>query len=299
MDLRQAESIRAVDDDGVRRRPRRCRFSMMVVADENVEAPMIEVEHELFQNHVSRHLAVPHPRHSPRARALRMGLRRFLRWSRWCCGRSISAHRARISRKEASRTTVSFHSSTKVFTAKAFRGWEVVINDKSRKPPMAMFKVPRNRRRGESEDVRPRFRRAFSLSLSRHAETVLPRRSQTNPKSLENVSFTLQQSLRGDDYVDLARGDAGEDPFPPPCCCESATGFRQRTGQFGESVDEGSCSVAEREGVVGTSTATCLPACTADEGGAQARPSVFAEFRTVAADDPGPMGLSDLRSLST
>src|SRR5258708_31938616 len=75
MDLRQAEPIRAVDDDGVRRRHVDAAFDDGGT-DENVEAPMIEVEHELFQITFA-HLAVAH-------RDVRLGheladrLRRFL-----------------------------------------------------------------------------------------------------------------------------------------------------------------------------------------------------------------------------
>ena len=56
MDLRQAESIGAVDDDGVRRRHVDAALDDGR-ADQNVEAAMIEIEHELFEIALA-HLAV-------------------------------------------------------------------------------------------------------------------------------------------------------------------------------------------------------------------------------------------------
>src|SRR6185437_14831984 len=74
MDLRQAEPVRAVDDDGVGGRHVDAAFDDGG-ADQHVETPMIKVEHELFQVALA-HLAVA-DRDTRLGHELANGLRRL------------------------------------------------------------------------------------------------------------------------------------------------------------------------------------------------------------------------------
>src|ERR1700680_1430655 len=75
MDLRQTETIRAVDDDGVGRRHVDAALDDGGT-DQNIEPPMIEIEHELLQIALA-HLAVP-DRDIRLGHELANGLGRFL-----------------------------------------------------------------------------------------------------------------------------------------------------------------------------------------------------------------------------
>ena len=136
-------------------------------------------------------------------------------------------------------------------------------------------------------------RRALSFSLSR-----TPKRCSssitTKPKSLKR-DLSLQQPLRGDDYVDLARGDAGENALRLLVASKARQAFDAHR-PIGEPVDEGRVVLLREQGGRHQHR-DLLAGLHGDESGAQ-RDLGLAEA-DIAADDPihGLVGLQVAQDL--
>jgi hypothetical protein len=134
--LRQAELVGAVDDDGVGVRDVDAGFDDGR-AQQHVEALPVEVEHHALQLALG-HLAVGDARCAPRAPVPVRA--HAARWCRPRCAGSTPGRRACSSRWKASRIMRVVPGTTKVCTARRCAGGVAMI-ERSRSPAIAMLSV--------------------------------------------------------------------------------------------------------------------------------------------------------------
>jgi hypothetical protein len=163
----------------------------------------------------------------------------------------------RISRRQASRIRPSFHSVTKVFTASRSVGGVVII-DRSRRPPSAMFMV-----RGMGV--------AVSVSTSTSARSDLSRSLSRTPKRCSSSMMTRPRFLKptvcwSSLWVPITMSTAPD--CSPAMTRSTSLGERKRDSdstRIGQSAKRSrkvwKCCCASS--VVGTSIATWRPSCTA------------------------------------
>ena len=122
----------------------------------------------------------------------------------------------------------------------------------------------RDRRGGEREHVHFGAQRLQPFLVA-HAEAMFLV-DDDEPEVLE-AHVGMQQPVRGDDDVDRAVLDAFDARRSIPCAVRKRDSVSMRTGQSAKRSRKllVCCSASS---VVGTSTATCLPACARDERGA-------------------------------
>ena len=222
--LREAELVGAIDDDRVGGRDVDAALDDRR-ADQHVEPLVIEVEHHLLE------LALATSGRGRRRCALRAAARRSrarcARWSRRGCARSRSARRGGSRAGTPRGSSRTSHSPTNVLIDRRAAGGVAMI-DRSRKPPSAMFNV-----RGigvavsvsMSTSARSRFSRSLSFTPKRCSSSMI---SKPEPPELHAA---LQQLVRADHDVDLARLQALQHLLDVAARCGSATALRPCTGQ--------------------------------------------------------------------